>query len=197
MKPFVPTKVACDSWFRGTRFLAIGKGENERSVLRAVVFFCGTLTVFYAVLFHPMVVRAVYEPYVDFNATISAKIISMLGDDARADGTRIWSDRYSLKVRRGCDAAEPVGLFIAAILAMPASWKARACGAVLGTGFLFVMNLIRIVSLYFVGVYWPRAFEVVHVDVWQPGFIAITLLVWITWLQWAMLRKDAPARGCH
>ena len=55
-----------------------------------------------------------------------------------------------------------------------------------------MLNLFRIVSLFFVGAYFPKVFHMVHVDGWQALFILITLFLWIAWARWA-LRGAQPA----
>ncbi len=73
---------------------------------------------------------------------------------------------------------------------------AKLLGLALGVPALLAFNMVRIVSLYYTGVYFPDAFEILHVDVWQPLFILIALLVWIAWTLWSLKRR-APAAAGH
>jgi exosortase/archaeosortase family protein len=50
---------------------------------------------------------------------------------------------------------------------------------------LLILNLVRIVSLFLIGVYSPRIFALTHIDVWQALFIFLAVLLWILWLLWA------------
>ncbi|UCE61919.1 MAG: hypothetical protein JSU63_09325, partial [Phycisphaerales bacterium] len=72
-----------------------------------------------------------------------------------------------MRIVRGCDAIEPVAAFTAAVLASPVSVSFKAWGILVGALALQVINLIRLVTLFFVGVYFPRALDIVHIDVWQ------------------------------
>ena len=51
---------------------------------------------------------------------------------------------------------------------------------------LAVVNLVRIVSLFLVGVYFPKAFDWMHVEVWSAIFILLAIVLWTLWIQWAM-----------
>lgn len=67
----------------------------------------------------------------------------------------------------------------------------------LGTLCLLLLNVVRIVSLYYSGVYCPRMFEVLHVDLWQPVFILLPLVLWLMWVRWSLRQRmetpDVPA----
>ena len=76
--------------------------------------------------------------------------------------------------------------FIFAVLAwpVPVLWWRRATGLAVGTLLLLTLNPVRIVSLYYTGIYFPSAFEVMHLDVWQPAFIVLALFFWVMWVWW-------------
>lgn len=96
-----------------------------------------------------------------------------------------------IAVERGCDAVEPTVLFIAAVLASPVAWRSKVHGLILGTLALALVNVVRLSTLFLTGIYWPAAFEVMHVDVWQAIFIFLALLFWVIWALWALKRKPS------
>ena len=122
-------------------------------------------------------------------------------------GRMVSSNRYRLVIERGCDAIEPSALFVSGVLAFPLAalrrrsenvrsrttvWqKTRTAftlklpGILIGTVCLMLLNLVRVVSLFYVGVYWQSAFDVIHVDVWQSLFIVLAILFWVLWAVWA------------
>ncbi|MBX3373646.1 MAG: hypothetical protein KF817_07415 [Phycisphaeraceae bacterium] len=129
--------------------------------------------------------------YMEGTATVTAAVLRALGEDAGARGTTVASDRMSIAIMRGCDAVEPSVLYVAAVLALPVALRRRWIGLGVGLVALVLLNQGRIVSLYYIGVHWPGAFETVHVDVWQPLFILLTFGGWILWAAWAT-RRAAP-----
>ncbi|MCH8148971.1 MAG: hypothetical protein IH987_13495 [Planctomycetes bacterium] len=73
--------------------------------------------------------------------------------------------------------------FAIAVLATPCgvAMLARLPVILLGTSFLLLFNLVRIVSLYYVGIFFPSQFEIMHRGVWQPVFIFVPLFLWVMW----------------
>jgi exosortase/archaeosortase family protein len=137
-----------------------------------------------------------FEAYLRLNARCSAAILSLFGDPATTNGTAIIASRYSLDIRRGCDALQASAFFVLGVLSSPSRVPliARLPVVLLGTVFLLVTNLVRIVSLYYTGVYCsPRVFEVMHVDVWQAMFIFLPLFLWVAWARWAERGETATA----
>ena len=134
-----------------------------------------------------------FEAYLRLIAGTTAGVLQVFGDDARVTGTSIFSSRFSLNIERGCDAIQVSAFFVFAVLAWPASvsrWR-RATGVALGTLVLLTLNLVRIVSLYYTGIYLPGAFDRLHLDVWQPGFVVLALLFWMIWVQWVTRTETA------
>ena len=101
-----------------------------------------------------------------------------------------------MTIVRGCDAIEPVAAFTAAVFASPVSFWLKIPGVVVGALALLLINLARLVSLFFVGIYFPAAFDLIHMDVWQAAFIVLAICFWAIWVQWAT--RGPPVEGrCH
>jgi exosortase family protein XrtM len=92
-------------------------------------------------------------------------------DGVRVRDNRIESRRVRLNILPGCEGTELFVLLISAVLAFPASWRAKARGLAAGLTLAFALNQLRVVWLYAVVRDQPGAFELVH------GFIAPTALV--------------------
>jgi exosortase H (IPTLxxWG-CTERM-specific) len=169
----------CVAWFR-----------TKNSVLRFVVVFGLLLGLFYASVPSSSFHNSVSAPYLRFSARMASPVCNWFGQHTSAIGTTISSARFSLSIGPGCDAIEPSALFVAAVLAFPAPFHRKIPGILAGTVVLAVVNLIRIVSLFLVGVYFSKAFDWMHVEVWQPIFILLAIVLWAFWIQWAM--KSRP-----
>lgn len=157
----------------------------KRPVLGFVVLFAVLLGLFYGVTWIPYVEQTVLPAYMRANATASTAILNVFGEGAWTRGTAVSSKRYSVDIRHGCDAIEPSALFLAAVLAFPARFRSKLPGLLIGTLVLAIINLVRIVSLFYTGIYKPTWFEAMHVDVWQPVFILLSLSFWVIWALWA------------
>jgi exosortase H (IPTLxxWG-CTERM-specific) len=165
----------------------------KKPVLGFVVLFGVLMGVFYGITSLRVVDTSIIPAYMRVNATASAAIINIFGEGSVARGTSVSSSRFSVNIQHGCDAVAPTMLFVAAVLAFPAPLMAKFPGAVVGTIILALINLVRIIALFFTGIYFPKAFEVMHVDVWQPVFILLALTLWIAWAWWATRDRVQPA----
>ena len=157
--------------------------------LRFLLRFGALLGAFYVVMNFPVVDRAFYQ-YLCVNARVSNALLHALGQDTAVADVTIHSARYSVSIRRGCDAIEPAWFFCAAVLAFPAPWRRKLTGLAAGTAFILLLNLARIVSLYFIGMEAPAYFATAHLELWPAAFILTALLLWIGWIRWS--RSGAP-----
>ena len=167
----------------------------KRSVLRFVVLLALGMVGFNILFIVWITPSEFFQTYLRLNAGASAMVLRVLGDDASVSGISITSSRYSLSIKRGCEAIQVSAFYIFAVLAWPlsVSWRQRAIGMAVGTLLLLTLNLVRIVSLYYTGIYFPGAFETIHMDVWQPAFIVLTLFFWVTWVWWTS--RTEPVRA--
>jgi exosortase/archaeosortase family protein len=80
--------------------------------------------------------------------------------------------RFSMQIVKSCDAMEANILFASAILAFPVPWRRKAAALGGGLAALVTLNLFRLVTLYFVGIFAGSAFESMHRDVWPLLMVA-------------------------
>ncbi len=166
----------------------------NRPILRFVVLFCvlvgGFNILFYVWLSH----ASVFDWYMNLNARVSAWVLRVFGERATADGTDISSPRYGLSLKRGCDAIQASAFFVFVVLASPlaSSVRSRIPAILVGTAVLLCINLVRIISLYYTGVWYPNLFEMMHVEVWQALFIFLPLVFWIVWVRREIRRIGTP-----
>lgn len=146
-------------------------------------------SLFYAITFFWPFYREQLFPLVLRLTTKSAgAVLAFLGQDIAVRDIFISSPGFSVRIVRGCDAVEPMALFVCAVLAFPSPLLKKLPGIVAGMLILALLNLVRIVSLFLIGVYAPSLFGVMHVDVWQGVFIVLALVLWLLWLLWATQR---------
>lgn len=144
------------------------------------------MALFYTfVIFTPFYKKDLFLSCLPFNARVSGAILSLLGQDITVAGTSVSSPAFSICVDSGCDGIEPIALFVCAVLAFPAVFLRKIPGIIAGTLLLAILNFVRVVSLFLVGVYFPKAFLFMHLDVWQAMFILLAIVFWILWLRWA------------
>jgi exosortase/archaeosortase family protein len=77
----------------------------------------------------------------------------------------------------------PFSIFVAGVLAYPASWRHRFAGVALGGLAIFAVNLVRVVSLFYIGSAWRAAFDTAHFLVWQSAIILLVVALLIAWIE--------------
>lgn len=168
--------------------------QRKRPIFQFVGLFALFMGVFYICEITPFFIDHVFPKYLRLNARASAAILNVLDEGAKVTGTSISSPRYSVDIRHGCDALLPSALFVSAVLASPVSLLSKIPGVIAGTLFLLLMNLVRIATLFYSGVYIPRYFERMHLEVWPAIFILVSLTLWVIWARWA---RDLGHRTHH
>jgi len=114
-------------------------------------------------------------------AAISSLVLNMFGGGTHVVGNTIASDRFALSVVTACTGLFTTGVFAVAVLAYPAGLIAKAIGVGIGISGIFVLNIIRLVSLFFIGVHLPRLFDRAHLLIWQSLVIVFALFLWLAW----------------
>ena len=143
------------------------------------------MALFYGVALAPYVDGTIFPAYLRANAALSDLILNGLGQDCHLTDTTIRVAGFAMTIRRGCDALEPSWLFAAAVISFPAPFRRKLLGILIGDTFLLALNLVRIVSLYFVGVHWPRLFATFHLEIWPVVFVLAAIAMWVGWIGWA------------
>jgi len=167
--------------------------KNRNRKLMLYYFFIVAFGLSYHLISNTDWFLSIAKPIFNGYANLSSSILSILGQETTAIGDQINSSVCNLQIKEGCDGITPMILYSAAILAFPIHFKFKWQGVVYGMFTLIVLNIIRIVSLYFVGKYGSQSFfEFMHEDFWSILFLVIALLLWIKWMQWALITKAAP-----
>lgn len=156
-----------------------------------MAIFLSVVAGYYALTVSPWVDRHVLFPTLEICARASSYLLNLGGAATSLNGVRIEGPDFSITVRRGCDPADPIMFFGAAVLAFPAPLRRKALGFLIGAALLFAINLARIITLYLAGKARLPWFESLHQELWPAVFIVSAVLIWFAWLQW--VRKKPPA----
>jgi exosortase family protein XrtM len=118
------------------------------------------------------------------NAVPAAAIVNAIdpSQGAVADGSRVASPRGGIDIKRGCEGFEVVIILFAALIAYPAPIRWRLAGIAAGMAGIYVVNLVRIVSLYFVFVHAPERFDFAHLFLWQSLIILAAAGYFLLWI---------------
>ncbi len=123
-------------------------------------------------------------------ARVTGLALTALGIEVSVQGPLLEAPGFSFEIVPDCTPLAPIMLLAGAILAFPATWRAKLNGIILGALVLGALNLIRTVSLVYIGLHTPQWLEIAHLVVWQSAMIMSGILVWLFWLK-------SCTRGLH
>jgi len=158
--------------------------------VRFLVFFLLLLTAAFSIIALQSVNDAVIVPYTAFIARISGSILGVLGEEIVVSGCDLRSPRFAVTIFNGCNGVIASLVFSAAVLAFPASWRSKITGVAIGLLVIQLLNLVRIVSLYYIGAFLPDYFNQAHIVIWQSVVIAAAVAMWIVWARHGTIQVE-------
>ena len=69
--------------------------------------------------------------------------------------------------------------------AFPATWRHRLAGIGIGVATVQVLNIVRVVTLFYLGQWNVHVFEWAHLYLWQALIMLDVLIVWVIWVKMA------------
>lgn len=143
-------------------------------------FFAVLVAAYLLIAWNPVNDRVIV-PFTAGIARMSAVLLNLLGQSVTVTGTVIASSRFAVNINNGCNGVEAMLILLACIVAFPASLRARLAGLALGALIVQVVNAVRIVTLYLLGAYQPRFFDLFHTAVWQILIIIVAIGFFLVW----------------
>ena len=124
-------------------------------------------------------------PFTSLVADFSAWLVQMFDDNviAVSNVIRDKTTGFGVRIERGCNGVEALIILFSAIFAFPAPLKNKIIGFVIGFFAIQGLNIVRIVSLFYLGQWNQVAFEWFHLYLWQALIILDALVVWLVWLR--------------
>src|SRR5215471_12881512 len=114
---------------------------------------------------------------------VSHGLIGACGGHATRTGAILRAPSgFAVEMRDGCNAINVTLLLWSAVLAFPASWKMKALGMGAGSIIIQVLNIIRFVSLFYIGQYSMRWFDFAHEYLWESLLVLDTMVVFWLWV---------------
>jgi exosortase H (IPTLxxWG-CTERM-specific) len=152
---------------------------------RFLILFLAILGASFAVVAVRQVNDSFVTPYTAVVARMSGSALRLLGEDAAVDGCVVSSSRFAVTIFNGCNGLITSLIFVSGVLAFPARWPAKLIGVVGGLLAIQVVNLVRIVSLFYIGVFLPEHFNDAHIYIWQSLVVLAGISLWIVWANWS------------
>jgi len=164
-------------------------------VLRFFVTFIVMLAVLFGLELTPVAQRYFVGPWTDALAAISAWLVTVFDPGVTASGNvlRSAANGFAVSIEAGCNGVEATLVLVAAMLSFPAPWRKKLAGLAIGIVAVQSLNIVRVISLFYLGQWNYRVFEWAHLYVWQALIMLDVLIVWLVWVR-TLPRADDGGR---
>lgn len=133
------------------------------------------------------------DAYLHDYASAAGTVLRWFDSSVQVRGQDIIG-RYSLRIVRTCDAMDVKILYVSAVLAWPARWGRRVAAVIVGVAALFVVNVLRICALYFIGVYAPSYFTLAHHELLPVLILIVAVGAFVLFALWTQRASVAAER---
>lgn len=125
-----------------------------------------------------------YTVFGVFLANLSGFVIHLFDPSIVVSGAILSQPNggFSIKVTTECQAIELTWLYCIAILAWRATWWHKLLWMLLGIGILQVLNVMRLISLVYLGQWYPQHFVMIHENFYPLFFGIATILIFLYWI---------------
>jgi exosortase/archaeosortase family protein len=151
-----------------------------RVVVSCAVFFA--IVGLFIFLYSRLITSQPFNGFMAVTARLTGLMLNLTGRGVKVEGTVVSSSQFGFQIVDLCTAIMPMMIFTAAVLAFPSRIKEKIFGLLLGLAGIFVVNQIRLVSLFYIGAYAPGIFETAHLLVWQSLMILLAIGFWLIWV---------------
>jgi exosortase H (IPTLxxWG-CTERM-specific) len=160
---------------------AIAFCKRHWIVIRSWLLFAATLGIW--LLWYPTIVDTeALTGFLEYTARITNAILGVLGAHPEINGAVIITGDFAMRIGHECTAIVPSVILICAAIAYPSRIRDKLVCLGIGLPALFILNMIRIVTLYYIGRYIPAYFDIAHYVVWQSVMILAVIVLWLVWV---------------
>ncbi|MCX6156205.1 MAG: archaeosortase/exosortase family protein [Candidatus Kapabacteria bacterium] len=166
------------------------KLSEYKPAFKFLGIFFGVIAVYYLIIMFSG--NNFFDPYINFSAWLSSKFLSIFYTDIISNGSLIGSSKFVVVLSFGCEGTEPLVIFLAGVIAFPIILKYKIIGLIIGFIFIYFLNILRIMLLFFIGNISPSTFEMFHSEIFPILFIILALIVWLYWIKYSQnqIKKD-------
>jgi len=124
---------------------------------------------------------------------VSHDLVRLCGGKATQQGAILRAPGgFAVEMRDGCNAVNVTMLLWAAQLAFPAPWRMKALGLIAGALVIQALNILRFISLFYIGQYSTTWFDFAHGYLWESLLVLDTMVVFWLWIGRVSSATNAP-----
>lgn len=133
-------------------------------------------------------------PWTALLARVCVALVTLFDSTAAAAGKVLWNTAtgFGVSIEPGCNGVEACIVLFAAVIAFPSTWRHKLLG--LAAGFVAVqgLNVVRVISLFYIGQWNTQVFNFAHEYLWQGLIMLDVLVVWLLWVRAGAKAEQQP-----
>ena len=132
-----------------------------------------------------VVQQHVILPWTALLARMCVTLVTLFDGTAAAAGKELWNTAtgFGVSIEPGCNGVEACIVLFAAVLAFPATWRHKLIGLTVGLLAVQALNIVRVISLFYLGQWNTQVFNFAHEYLWQALIMLDVLIVWLLWVR--------------
>ena len=133
-------------------------------------------------------------PWTALLARVCAFLVTSLDGNVAAAGKVLWNMQsgFGVSIEPGCNGIEACIVLFAAIVAFPERWRHKVVGLVVGFMAVQGLNIVRVISLFYIGQWNTTVFNFAHEYLWQALIMLDVLVVWLLWVRAGERSRTKP-----
>ncbi len=155
-------------------------------MIRFLLVFLFVQGLFFGVEMLQPVQTALILPWTSLLADASGWLMSVFDAHVATAGKVVSStaNGFAVSIEPGCNGVEAMIVLLAAIIAFPAPFVYKLKGLIWGFVAIQGMNLLRIISLFYLGQWSHELFDWAHLYIWQALIMLDALIVFLVWIRY-------------
>ena len=163
-------------------------------MLRFFLIFLGLQFTLFGVNMLNWVQQHLVLPWTALLARLCAALVTWFDASAAAAGKVLWNTQtgFGVSIEAGCNGIEACIVLFAAIMAFPERWQHKLLGLLAGFVAVQALNVVRVISLFYLGQWNTEVFNFAHEYLWQGLIMLDVLVVWLLWMRFVAKRDSRP-----
>lgn len=168
-------------------------GSWYNPMKRFILIFLAVIVSAFTLVYLEPVRANVIGPFTEGITHLSGWLIQVFGGQVQMRGNILSIPGFAVQVLDMCNGVEATIILWAAMLAFPASWSYKFKGLMIGTLSVHFLNIIRIISLLYLGAYRREWFDFVHWYVWDALIMLDIVVVFLAWVRLMPIQESVES----
>jgi exosortase family protein XrtF len=92
-------------------------------------------------------------------------------------------DKVVINVFEGCNGVNVMIVFLSFVVAFSGTWKSTIAFSAAGIGVIYLANLGRVITLFFIAKYYPQSLYFFHKYLFTAGLYLFVFVMWYLWIE--------------